>query len=259
MDELFRAENSAETEREKALEEGYNLITAYEGHLREAIERLEGMRSDLEQNRASFLFGLGDSNVTQRLADLEQDMISEAYLHCRAIRTALSCEKETELLGDAVFTQAGEVTAACENGILYMGMPLLLKTPSISVKGFSKLYVQEVRDALRALDLSDLIGRDKYFFRFFFVLPEGAVNVRDNDNYFIKPILDTICMQLQTSDNPGRVSVKLDTSISDHLLPGTYIIITGAKKRVKRPILALKKHLKRCTIDDRNSKTKSAP
>ena len=89
----------------------------------------------------------------------------------------------------------------------------------------STWYISFLQKLLNSVNLPVF---SKIVVRFLHVYPVGtdAKHTKDNDNYEVKQIIDLIAETLGINDYGANCSLLMETSITDFLLPGSYVVVT---------------------------------
>ncbi len=124
-----------------------------------------------------------------------------------------------------IFATHGALSGHVKDGVLYMKMPLPVKTYALRFAGSSRAVIRELDALLDALDLQSMALKSRYIFAFTFVHPKGGDQARDHDNYYIKPVIDTICMHMCKTDSPAELNLALATVFSDSEEPCMKVVV----------------------------------
>ncbi len=125
--------------------------------------------------------------------------------------TAMAMPKDTIAQDPAAYVLLGKIEGRVEGDKLVLKMPLPVKAHALAFRGAAALCIPELDTVLAGLDLRSFREKDGYTVSFTFHVPDGGAGARDHDNYYIKPVIDTICLHLHTTDSPHYIKLVLES------------------------------------------------
>lgn len=114
------------------------------------------------------------------------------------------------------------VSIADSYALIFMPHPLL----RYHVKKTDAPHLAALEQTLRAVPSPDM--PDKHIFMFYHIFPSTGWKQRalpDNDNYLVKPIIDTVCRVWDMVDTGDELALYYDSVRDDTVPSGTYLLI----------------------------------
>lgn len=222
----FEAEE-IETESAKRAERGSEYLARFTEYAERLADDSRRLKAKYEEYKPSIRDGFVPATIRSDALSLSARMQIKSFELADEILRAIS-EKPDVLTVSAgeVFASSGQIEAHMKEGTLYVRTPLPVRSYALSFAGASIMMISELKGVLEAVDMHAMTQRSRYLFAFEFVHPKSGKWARDHDNYYIKPVIDTICMHMGKSDDPAEMALALATVFSDTEMPHMRITVT---------------------------------